>query len=389
MSTLKGNNDDAKEEEYFERMHPFCDGCGDEFWNVNLIECPNGWHGEHGEFYPYAFCEDCCRDSFEIGQCREDVEDCERAAEMMSDLLKKYAKENNFKTVESLPHAYLHESKIYCIGEWKHPPDEVLHDDVVHLDPSKLYEGTDYLLVKRISENASFDMDYVREIRDAFEELRCDFWGYSTLKKKPVLIISMAGVWAAVAPRVEEPDYELERESFIRKATEGSKFFDITEKDGLLIVEAEEMNFDWTKLDDEKFVELCCGIIKTFPRISNTQITEGSGDLGQDIRAVEVVETLLGKEERIWTVQCKHFQSRKVNSSDIQDIPRMYPILKYDVFCLMTSGFVSPSCQRLLELWQTESGISIKTDFWDRKKIEDFLRGNIDIYSRYFLRKKD
>lgn len=389
---VNANNEEFNEEEYFARVHPFCDGCHDEFYMVNLIECPDGYAGEHGEFHHFAFCEDCCKSNFEWGQCREDVEECERAAKMLSELLKKYAEENNLKTIESIPHVYFNEAKTYCIGEWTRPPSKMFNDKLVHFDSSKkltFYEGTDSLLVKGMRQNLSFDIEDVREIKRAFRDLYCDFWGYSILKNKRGLILSAAGVWAALAPRFDELDYELEKTHFMVMVREGYNFFEITKKDGLVLVDVEEMDFDWAQLRDQEFVELCYDIIKTLPRIESVQITEGTGDLGQDIRAIEIVETLLGEEKKIWTIQCKHFLNRKVNPCDIQNIPNAYPKLEYNVFCLMTSGFVSPRCQGLLESWEKMPNIPIKTVFWDKKKIEDYLRNKPDIYARYFIKKKN
>lgn len=370
-------NEYLEEEEYFERVHPFCDGCGTDFVLVNLEECPSG----------EAFCEDCCRSIFDTGGCREYTEDCERAAKMMSEHLKEYAKEREFGAIESWPHVYMSDTRVFCLAESRHPPDKELNDKVIRFDENLTYfDGREYVLVKGLHQNVSFDKKYINEIKEAFRDLGSDFLSYSMLKSKPVLIIWGIGVWAALAPRVDEPDYEIERADFIRSAKEGYNFFDISKENGLIVLDTEEMDFDWSQLDKNQFVELCYDIVKTFPRIKDVKITEGSSDLGQDIRAVEIVETLLGQEEKTWTIQCKHFASRKVNASDIQNIPNAYPQLKYDVFSLMTSNFVSPGCQRLLESWEAMPDMRIRTNFWDRTKIEGYLRKKPDLYARYFMK---
>lgn len=372
------NQDLEKEEMHFEEVHPFCDGCGADFFLVDLQECPSG----------EAFCEDCCRSIFDTGGCREHTEECERAAKMMSEHLKKYAKERKFGAIKSWPHVHVSDTRVFCLAESRYPPNKELNDEVINFDENlTFFEGREHILVKGLHQNVSFDKEYIDEIKEAFHDLGSDFLGYSMLKNKPLLIIWGIGVWAALAPCVDEPDYAIERADFIRSVKEGHKFFDITKENGLIIVGVEEMDFDWSQLDQNQFVELCYDIFKTFPTMTDVRITEGSSDLGQDIRAIETVETLLGKEKKIWTIQCKHFPSRKVNPSDIQNIPKAYPKLKYDVFCLMTSNFVSPGCQRLLESWETIPSIAIKTVFWDRKKIEDYLSTKPHIYARYFVKK--
>ena len=374
-------NEDIEEEEYFEEVHPFCDGCGAEISVVNLEECPSG----------EAFCEDCCRSIFDSGGCREYTQDCERAAKMMSEHLKEYAKERKFKADKSWPHVYMSDTRIFCLAESTYPPGKEFNDEIISFDEDlKFFEGREYLLVTGFHQNVSFNKEYINEIKEAFHDLGSGFLGYSMLKNRPVLIIWGIGVWGASAPRVDEPDYEIERTAFIRSVKEGYKFFDLTAENGFAVVDIKEMDFDWSQLDENQFVELCYDIMKTRPRIKDIRITEGSSDLGQDIRAVETVETLLGQEKRIWTIQCKHLTSRKVSASDIKNIPNAYSQLKFDVFCLMTSNFLSPGCQRILKSWESMTNMHIKTDFWDRKKIEDYLRNKPDLYARYFvtLRKK-
>jgi hypothetical protein len=58
----------------------------------------------------------------------------------------------------------------------------------------------------------------------------------------------------------------------------------------------------------------------SFPQIVEAKITEGTGNLGQAIVAIETVTSLTGTSKQKWTIQCKHFPSRKVASSDIADI---------------------------------------------------------------------
>jgi len=311
-----------------------------------------------------------------------------RPKKLLSQRLKAYARRRNFKATPVWPHVFIDETRIFCLAESRYPPSKEFNSNVVGFgEDLRLFDGQKYLLVKSFNKKWSFDKKYIKEIVEAFRNLGSDFVGYSMLPEKPTLIIWGVGVWAALAPRINEEDFENERTAFIRRMKEECGFFDLKEEGGLVVVgEGKNMNFNWSQLDENRFVELCYDIMSSHPRVKNVKITEGSSDLGQDIRAVETVETLLGQEKKTWTIQCKHLTSRKVSTSDIRNILNAYSQLKFDVFCLMASNFVSPGCQRLLKSWEILPNVNIKTDFWDRKRIEDYLLKKTEIYIRYFTK---
>lgn len=308
-----------------------------------------------------------------------------RNAEVLSERLKKYAKRRGFSKHPKWPHLFVNESNVYGLAESRYSPSEEFNDNIVDFDAGlRLFHGEEYLLIKNSKRSLSFNKEYIDEIIEAFHILGSDFLGYSMFQNTGSLILWGVGFWAVLAPRTGEEDFEKEKIDFVRKTKEGSRFFDLKD----LIYTERKLHFDWSQLDDHQFVLLCCDIIKSHPQIGNTRITEGSSDLGQDISAIEKLETLLGQEKKKWTIQCKHFMSRKVSAHDIKDISNSYSQLKFDVFSLMTSNFISPGCERLLKSWETMPNMHIRTDIWDRKRIEDFIRNKPEIYTRYFAKMK-
>ena len=225
----------------------------------------------------------------------------------------------------------------------------------------------------------------IRDRLKIFEELGCYGQAFRFLPKRKLLLVVSDGMWGALAPRSNIADYEMERSIYIEKVKQGYQFFEISKEDGLVLVDTELMRFDWTKLSDKEFVELCYDILKSFPQMKEVKITEGTGDLGQDIEAIEVLTSLYGEIKLKWTIQCKHFPSRKIASSDISRILNSHSQLKFDVFCLMTSNLLLPSCRRMLEKWNSQD-YPFKVVIWDVKKIEDYLRNTPEIYARYFTK---
>ncbi|NIO38681.1 hypothetical protein GTO27_13445 [Candidatus Bathyarchaeota archaeon] len=370
----------SQEEEYVR-----CDRCFEHFPAEELEECPSSWHEvKHGITIGHQFCSDCCVEVFQNEGCQSDVGNCDRATKLMAEHLKNYAEKKGFSSYEGKEHVYLDAFKAFCLADFSVSPEEIFEDEASLLpDELEFFEGKETFMVKQVDKKFSFSKVLVSEVLEAFEDLGCYKDRFYFLNKRHVLVVTSDGMWGALAPRTEEA-FDVERSRFIEETRYGHKFFELGKEDGFVLVDTKMMEFDWSKLTDQKFVELCCDIVKSLPQVAKVRITEGTSDLGQDIEAIEVISSLVGKIKQKLTIQCKHFLARKVASSDIAQLPNSYSQLKFDVFWLMTDNYLLPSCHRMLDAWDKDDDLPFKVVRWDRKKIEDYLRNQAEIYTRYF-----
>ena len=371
-----------------EIVYGLCDNCKEEFKIEELEECPSAWDEvKHGIVVHRRFCRRCCEKIFEYEGCQSDVDNCDRATELMAEHIKEYAENKGFSLYKGKPRVYADNFEVYCIADNGVSVEEVFEDKLVFLpnEDFELWEGKDAFFVRPFHKKLSYAKGLVDEIFEIFEELGCYKDTFCFLPNRRLLVVTSDGMWSALAPRSNEEDYDLERSAFIRDVKQGYEFFEISKKDGLVLVDTKRMEFDWSKLDDQDFVKLCFDIFKSLPRIAKAEITEGTSDLGQDIVAIETVTSLVGETKQKWTIQCKHYPSRKVASSDITNILNSYSQLKFDVFCLMTSNLLFPGCRRMLEAWNSPK-FPFKVVIWDVMKIEDYVRNKPQIYARYFTR---
>ena len=384
---LKDANNDTEKD--IEQKYGSCDRCNEPVPLADLVECPSSWEEIKGLIGRHRwFCSECCEEVFEHEGCHTDVNNCDRATEITERKLEEYAKANKFRPFKKLEKAYINQSGTFAIGTWgsspAEPDDKLLY---LHEDAFQIFEGKETVIVRTDSTRRCFSKDIIDEITAVFREIGSDRNGYLFLKKRKLLVVNGIGMWAVTVPALPsfcDMYYETERNGFIGRILEGHKFFRLSKKDGIAVVDLKRMRFDWKKLTPEQFEKLCFDIFQSLEGIEEVQITAGTADLGQDIMAIETWKTLLGPSKRRWTIQCKHFTARKVLPGDIANIPNAYSQLKFDVFCLMTSNLISPSCYRLLESWKTDRTYPFTVRTWDRTKIESFLQNRPDIYAKYF-----
>jgi len=387
MSDAK-SEDDEEEEDYPETRYALCDGCLNDFPVEMLEECPSSWdEPKPGIIVHRRYCRDCCEDIFEFEGCQSDVGNCDRASEIMAEHVKEYAERKGLQLYKGKPRVYIDKSQIFCFADNDVSPEQIFEDDLAILpnEEFELWEGKEIFLVKPLHKELSYSKETVDKISNIFAELGCYQNCFGLLPKRKILVVTSDGMWAALAPRLNERDYDMERSAFIQDVKQGYGFFEITKKDGLVVVDTERMEFEWSRLSNGEFVKLCYDIFKSLPRIVKVEITEGTSDLGQDIVAIEAISSLTGEIKQKCTVQCKHYASRKVAPSDIASILNSHSQLKFDVFCLMTSNLLFPSCRRMLEAWNSPK-FPFRVLIWDVKKIEDYVQNKPEIYARYFIK---
>jgi hypothetical protein len=361
--------DNEMDDEDYCDSFSLCDYCNKERPNEDLVECPSSWDEvKHGITRNRIFCSDCCQDIFEWEGCQMDIGNCDRATEIMEGKLKEYAENNDLKPFQMIDKTYTDEFKTFAIGTWNTSftkvKGQIIDKMVENFD---IFDGEDSIIIEKDNQRICYNKDIVEEIYRIFEALGCNKDRFFLLEKRKFLVVNGIGMHGIVPPlRENKIPYNIERARFVEKILHGQNFFKLSKEDGAIVVDYKKMHFDWNKLDDQKFQELCYDIFQSMDEIEDVRLTAGTADLGQDIRAEENVNTLTGQKKRIWTIECKYFNTRKVLPSDIADMPNAYAQLKFNVFCLMTSNFLSPGTFRMLEAWKNEPTSHFTTKIWAR-----------------------
>lgn len=379
-------NDSSNDEEYWNATSN-CDGCDRDTPDEDLVECPSSWDEiKHGIKINRVFCSDCCEEIFDSEGCQMDVGNCDRASKIMERKLKEYATANNLKPFKESGKIYADQFENFAVGTWNTSftkAEGKVIDKIA--EDFKIFEGKDAVIVEINGERLCFSKDVIEEIYKIFEALGCEKDRFFVTEEKKFLVVNGICMWGLVPPFIDnEVPYKTERARFIHMLLDGHEFFKLSKEDGIIVVDFKKIDFDWNKLSNQQFEELCYDIFRSMNEIKEIQLTAGTSDLGQDIRAIENTMTLTGAKKRKWTIQCKHYTKRKVLPNDVADLPNAYSQLKFDVFCLMTSNFISPGTDRMLEAWRKNPTYPFTTQTWDRKRIEYFLKNKPDIYAKYF-----
>jgi hypothetical protein len=380
------NNIEEDSEEDFEEE---CDSCNRP---GQLTECPSSWEEVHeGVTYYKRFCEACCASIFETEGCQDNVEQCSRADELFSKQLETLALQKGLEKSSKQDQLYFDKSKVYSICTCHLSPETLFNDKEYATEECQFFAGTDHILAKTANGLSAYRNDVVDRVEGMLEELHLFGSGYLLLTNSRILVVQRYPAWAAIAPLERDSGamemlLSEEKEKFIDKTVKGAAFFEIqSQKDDLIITRPSKLVIDWKRIDDGKFQELCRDLLVTLPGVKEARITGGQGEWGQDIEMIENVGTLIGEVERRWVIQCKHFGSRSVRKSDLK-ISSLEAILKFncDVYCVMTSGLVSPGCYEFLDMMQKDKRLRIECKVFDRKKLEDLVKARPDVYAKYF-----
>ena len=141
-----------------------CDKCNEDFPIDELEECPSSWYeDEHGITLHRKFCRDCCEGVFESEGCQSDVDNCDRATEIMAEHIKKYAEDKGFSLYKGKPRVYLDDFRVLCIADNGVSVEEVFEDKLILLphEDFELWEGKETYLVKPFfKEDVTFEILY-------------------------------------------------------------------------------------------------------------------------------------------------------------------------------------------------------------------------------------
>lgn len=137
--------------------------------------------------------------------------------------------------------------------------------------------------------------------------------------------------------------------------------------------EANMLDFKELGLDGQDFELLIREILF---RSGYHVVWSGRGpDGGRDILCSKSEQTILGKEEKSWLVQCKHFahSERSVGIGDLDDIVTSASQHSCTGYLLACSTFPSSGVVSRLEGIQANKTVGLSTHYWDAVHIERIL----------------
>ncbi len=358
-----------------------CGSCNEEFYLSELIDCPSGYF-EDNKWISARYCKECCIESLEDGDCEgecgEDfVEDWrrDRFIELFND--------NDFIKKEDF--VYYNKSKTVAFGyifdkrfeNLKNISKKIKKDDFVEV--SNYYKGDIILLIKLNNKLISYDIEYITFAENIFKLARKKNLGYSWwfYSDGNLLLIESQNMWCLIAPYINLELGE-EEKRFNERIIKGVEFFDIKVTDKL----------GWSVIKDDEFEDLCFDLLTNMKEFENVKKTGGgSGELCEDISAVEKYKTLDGVERIKWTIQCKHFSSRNVNQSDIPNLFNVCDAHKSDGVFIITSGKVSPGLKRTILAFNESDSHRFRARWWEKQDLVNHLEKYQDMLKKYFFKK--
>ena len=357
-----------------------CDNCGEECGRVT--KCPISFE-EVDDNQPILFrqfCQSCCEkflsQTFCHGECAEDF-----VIEWQKEVLFLICGDFDLNKFKGFADVYIDGAHTMMISHSTHKVEDVLgkpkHDDFDY--PDATYKGKEFFLIKKGEKIRLFSINLVNRMERIFsileDEHLIENWTYYT--NGELLMLGGRTFWGIIAPNIGEENFYREEEKFNeREIYSGLKFFKLRAVNRL----------DWSLLNDEEFEKLCCDLLSSLERFENVKRTGGIGDLGKDVEATEKIETFYGIERRKWIVQCKHFQARKVNRSDFEDLINLVSSHKADGLFIITSNELNPSAKKILSDINEDDKYPFKTAYWEKSDIEKILEDKQGLIKRYFIK---
>jgi hypothetical protein len=148
------------------------------------------------------------------------------------------------------------------------------------------------------------------------------------------------------------------------------------------------IKLEWSKLSDNQFEDLCKDILQE-DGFQNVQRMSGpgSGDMGQDIIAEEIVATKIGITITFRTlIQCKNYGKSKttISPKEIEEYANRAETLEYDFLLIMTSSDLSAQAKRIADIISHDKRRRIKINFWTESDLVGRIMQSPRIYGIYF-----
>lgn len=148
---------------------------------------------------------------------------------------------------------------------------------------------------------------------------------------------------------------------------------------------------DWSLLDAEGFERLVCELIRSADGYENANwlMRTNAPDRGRDIEAFRVVEDSLSGVRRFRVmVQCKHWQSRSIGPSDLQNClasAQLWRDPPVDVVIVATSGRYSTDAVAWVEARRAKQEVPV-FELWAENDLERMLSRRPHIAAQSGLR---
>jgi hypothetical protein len=360
------------------QLEGMCDDCLEE--DDDLVECPSAFSDEEYKISS-RFCEKCCYNYFDAGYCSSNIGNCIRADKLFKESFLEYTSKKEFVKMNETKDIFISKERFFAIGPHYEQPETFF--EITEEEYQGIFNGREYLLVKKDNNILYFPIKLYSDIQTIFDDYKLEIIERKLFSRngKYMLITYTSGIWAVVI--ASEPILETEKVEFISNMFEGYNFFNLSEED-IFLINKNDMVIDWKKIDEKKFVELCRDIFSSFPTIIDAKITDGSHDKGRDIMAIERIQSLAEDYHSEWCIQCKHYQSRSVTQGDFGEIVKHLDELHFDTYCLMTSSYLAPGSYDMIDAWRKGGTFNFKVKIFDKSKIEEILKKNLELYTRYF-----
>jgi hypothetical protein len=146
-------------------------------------------------------------------------------------------------------------------------------------------------------------------------------------------------------------------------------------------------SFDWDRLTDREFEELCFDILQKEGFTNLVWRGKQGSDRGQDITGNKIVQPL----QKVtflenYIIQCKKYVARPLSKSEVSESLIWIDAYKPNCFILMISNTLHSSTKDWIG--EISKNKNYKIILYEEKDFELFFTNNKDIYDKYFRKEK-
>lgn len=233
-----------------------------------------------------------------------------------------------------------------------------------------IYEGINYLLVKKEKKIFGFKIQFYEKVKDIISSIDSNY----SLKIENHLItmdgdalsINMDdGSFFLISGLIGDIKFEEEERAIISERIENAQpFFEFSPY----------KKVDWTKLKIDNglhFESLCEKILNSQTNLFDIQPIgkTTASDRGRDFLVIERIIDLEGERKIKWLVQCK-FSENSISPKTIPDWTNRVIEHNVDGYWLMTNNDITPSLFDQLNDSSRNDKIKIETRIWQRNKFD-------------------
>jgi len=249
-----------------------------------------------------------------------------------------------------------------------------------------IYEGSELLLIKTESNIYSFNIKLYNEIQEIISTLNYEIpTDIEAIMINPIrsTIIIKSGWLDFILSGLSKKNPQNEERLYLSKKIEEAKPFFEFDIPILInwnqLIDAKDSTFE--KLTEKLLI--CENSIKSIVPIGKTR----AADRGRDFIIKEVIDTLNGKFEIKWLIQCK-YSKNSINVKHINGWVERTIEHKCNGFWLITNNDLTPDVIDQLNDVESNPKYHIKTRFWQRVDFDVKLNLNPGIVDLFFNKVK-